>query len=138
MKIDEIKNGIVIDHIEPGKSMEIYQFLNLSELDCQIAIIQKASSKKMGKKDIIKIDGELDVDMNILGYFDPDVTINIIKNGERVEKKHPTLPEKIENFIKCKNPRCITSVEPDIPHIFKLTEKEGRVYRCVYCESKAK
>ena len=138
MKIDEIKNGIVIDHIEPGKSMEIYNFLNLSELDCQIAIIQKASSKKMGKKDIIKIDGELDIDVNVLGYFDPDVTIIIIKYGERVEKKHPTLPEKIENIIKCKNPRCITSVEPDIPQIFKLTERKNRVYRCIYCETKAK
>lgn len=137
MKIDEIKNGIVIDHIETGKAMEIYQFLNLGELDCSIAIIKNASSKKMGKKDIIKIDDELDIDMDVLGYIDPDVTINIIKNGERIDKRHPAMPEIITNVIKCKNPRCITSVE-DIPHVFKLTERENRVYRCIYCESAAK
>ncbi len=137
MKIDEIKNGIVIDHIEAGKSMEIYKFLNLGDLDCSVAIIKNASSKKMGKKDIIKIDDELFIDMNVLGYIDPDVTINVIKNGERVEKRHPEMPEIIKNVIKCQNPRCITSVE-DIPHIFKLTERESRIYRCIYCESKAK
>lgn len=138
MKIDEIKNGIVIDHITAGKSMDIYHFLNLENLDCSVAIIKNASSKKMGKKDIIKIDDELEIDMNVLGYIDPDVTINIIKNGERIEKHHPELPERIENVIKCKNPRCITSVETDIPHIFKLTEKENRVYRCIYCDSRYK
>ena len=138
MKIDEIKNGIVIDHITAGKAMEIYHFLNLESLDCSIAIIKNASSGKMGKKDIIKIDDELDIDINVLGYVDPDVTINIIKNGERVEKKHPELPERIENVIKCKNPRCITTVESDIPQIFKLTEREKRVYRCIYCEAKSK
>ena len=138
MKIDEIKNGIVIDHITAGMAMEIYHFLNLESLDCSVAIIKNASSGKMGKKDIIKIDDELDIDINVLGYVDPDVTINIIKNGERVEKKHPELPDRIENVIKCKNPRCITSVEPDIPQIFKLTEREKRVYRCIYCEAKSK
>ena len=138
MKIDEIKNGIVIDHITAGKSMDIYHFLNLESLDCSVAIIKNAVSEKMGKKDIIKIDDELDIDMNVLGYIDPDVTINIIKNGERVEKRHPELPDRIENVIKCKNPRCITSQETDIPHIFKLTERENRVYRCIYCESRAK
>ena len=138
MKIDEIKNGIVIDHITAGKAMEIYHFLNLECLDCSVAIIKNALSRKMGKKDIIKIDDELDIDINVLGYVDPDVTINIIKNGERVEKKHPELPERIENVIKCKNPRCITSAEPDIPQIFKLTEREKRVYRCIYCEAKSK
>lgn len=138
MKIDEIKNGIVIDHITAGKSMDIYHFLNLGNLDCSVAIIKNAASKKMGKKDIIKIDDELDIDMNVLGYIDPDVTINIIKNGVRIEKRRPELPDVIENVIKCKNPRCITSVETDIPQIFKLTERENRVYRCVYCESRAK
>ena len=138
MKIDEIKNGIVIDHITAGKAMEIYHFLNLESLDCSVAIIKNASSGKMGKKDIIKIDDELDIDINVLGCVDPDVTINIIKNGERVEKKHPELPERIENVIKCKNPRCITTVESDIPQIFKLTEREKRVYRCIYCEAKSK
>ena len=138
MKIDEIKNGIVIDHITAGKSMDIYHFLNLENLDCSVAIIKNAVSGKMGKKDIIKIDDELDIDMNVLGYIDPDVTINIIKNGERVEKRHPELPDRIENVIKCENPRCITSQETDIPHIFKLTERENRVYRCIYYESRAK
>lgn len=138
MKIDEIKNGIVIDHISAGKSMEIYHFLNLESLDCSVAIIKNASSCKMGKKDIIKIDTTLDIDMNVLGYIDPDVTINIIKNGERAEKYQPALPERIENVIKCKNPRCITTVENDIPQIFKLTEPEKRIYRCIYCEAKAK
>ena len=118
--------------------MEIYHFLNLESLDCSIAIIKNASSGKMGKKDIIKIDDELDIDINVLGYVDPDVTINIIKNGVTVEKKHPELPEKVTNVIKCKNPRCITTVEQEIDHIFKLTDREKRVYRCIYCESKAK
>lgn len=138
MNIDEIRNGIVIDHIMAGKSMEIYKFLRLEELDCSVAIIKNAQSGKMGKKDIIKIDGYPEIDLNILGYIDPEVTINIIKNGERIEKKSPELPDKIENVLKCKNPRCITSVEPGIPHIFRLTEKGSRTYRCIYCEAKAK
>lgn len=138
MKIDEIRNGIVIDHIRAGRSMEIYHFLHLEQLDCSVAIIKNVQSKKMGKKDIIKIDDYLDIDMNVLGYIDPEVTINIIKDGKRVEKRKPELPEKIENVLKCKNPRCITSVEPDIPHVFRLTERESRIYRCIYCEAKAK
>ena len=138
MKIDEIRNGIVIDHIRAGRSMEIYHFLHLEQLDCSVAIIKNVQSKKMGRKDIIKIDDYLDIDMNVLGYIDPEVTINIIKDGKRVEKRKPELPEKIENVLKCKNPRCITSVEPDIPHVFRLTERENRVYRCIYCEAKAK
>ena len=137
MKIDEIKNGIVIDHISAGKSMEIYHFLNLESCNCSVAIIRNVPSHKMGRKDIIKIDGELDIDLNVLGYIDPDVTINMIRNGKS-EKRHPELPEQIENVIVCQNPRCITSVEPDLPHIFKLTEPKERVYRCVYCESRAK
>lgn len=138
MNIDSIKNGIVIDHIKAENSMEIYNALNLSELHCSVAIIKNVPSKKMGKKDIIKIDSEIDVDLDILGYLDSGITINIIKNGATVEKKHIELPEKITNVIKCKNPRCITTIEQEIDHIFKLTDRENRVYRCIYCESKAK
>ena len=138
MKIDSIKNGIVIDHIKAGKSMELYRFLNLENLDCSVAIIKNVVSKKMGRKDIIKIDDEIDIDLNVLGYVDPDSTVNIIKNGELVKKCHLALPERVENVIICKNPRCITTVEKGIPHIFKLTDREKRVYSCAYCESKAK
>ncbi|MGN1230791.1 MAG: aspartate carbamoyltransferase regulatory subunit, partial [Anaerotignum sp.] len=138
MKIDSISNGVVIDHIRAGKGMELYHFLNLDNMDCSIALIKNAPSQKMGKKDIIKIDTELDLDLDILGYIDPNVTINVIKNGERVEKFHPQLPERLTNIIQCKNPRCITSVEQEIPHIFKLTDREHGEYRCIYCESKAK
>lgn len=138
MKIDSISNGVVIDHIRAGKGMELYHFLNLDNMDCSIALIKNAPSQKMGKKDIIKIDTELDLDLDILGYIDPNVTINVIKNGERVEKFHPQMPERLTNIIQCKNPRCITSVEQEIPHIFKLTDREKGEYRCIYCESKAK
>ncbi len=138
MKIDSINNGVVIDHITAGKGMDLYHFLHLENLDCSIALIQNAPSQKMGKKDIIKVDTELNLDLGILGYIDPNVTINIIKNEERVEKFHPQLPERLTGIIQCKNPRCITSVEQEIPHIFKLTDRENGVYRCIYCESKAK
>lgn len=138
MNIDSIKNGIVIDHIEAGKSMELYHFLNLESLDCSVAIIKNVVSKKMGRKDIIKIDADIDIDLDVLGYIDPDSTVNIIKNGELVKKCHLELPEKLENVIMCRNPRCITTVEQDITHIFKLTDRENRVYRCAYCEAKAK
>ncbi len=138
MNIDSIKNGIVIDHITAGKAMEIYKFLGLENLCCSVAIIKNAPSKKLGKKDIIKIDSDFDVDIDILAYIDPDATVNIIKNSELVEKKKLKLPEKITNVIKCKNPRCITTTEQELTHIFKLTDKQNRIYRCVYCESKAK
>jgi len=138
MNIDSIKNGLVIDHIKAGKSMEIYRYLNLENLDCQIAIIKNAASRRMGKKDIIKIDAELPVDVDALGYIDPNITVNIIKNGVNVQKIHPDLPEIITDIIKCSNPRCITSVEQDIHHIFKLTDRENGVYRCMYCESSPK
>lgn len=138
MKIDAIVNGIVIDHITAGKAMELYQFLGLENLDCPVALIKNVSSKAMGKKDIIKIDADLDVDLDAIGYVDPGATVNIIKDGELVEKKKLLLPETIKNVIKCKNPRCITTTEQELTHIFKLTDKENRVYRCVYCESKAK
>lgn len=138
MKIDEIKNGIVIDHITAGRSMEIYQLLNLESLDCSVAIIRNVQSKKLGKKDIIKIDADISVDLDALGYIDPDVTINIIKNSERVEKRRLELPKTIKNVIKCKNPRCITTTEQGIDHIFKLTDREERVYRCIYCDAKSR
>jgi aspartate carbamoyltransferase regulatory chain, allosteric domain len=138
MNIDSIKNGIVLDHIKAGKSMEIYEYLNLGELDSSVAIIKNAPSRKMGKKDIIKIDEEIDLNLDVLGYIDADITINIIKDGKRSEKKHLELPETVKNVIKCRNPRCITSTEQEIDQIFKLADRENRIYRCIYCESRAK
>jgi len=137
MHIDSIQNGIVIDHIKAGKSMEIYSFLGLDKLDCSVAIIRNVHSAKMGKKDIIKIDSEMDVDLNIVGFIDPEITVNIIKDGKLAEKGHLHLPEKITNVLKCKNPRCITSIEQDLPHVFKLSSTGNGVYRCMYCEAKA-
>lgn len=137
MTIDSIKNGVVIDHIQAGKAMDLYKFLNLEKLDCQVAIIKNAPSKKMGKKDIIKIDSEINPDLDILGYIDPDATVNVIKNSVLKEKKHLALPQKIVNVIKCKNPRCITTTEQGIQHVFDLTDREKREYRCIYCEAKA-
>lgn len=138
MRVDAIKNGLVIDHITAGKAMEIVGLLKLDELDLPIAIIKNAPSKRLGKKDIIKIDGDIELNFEILGYVDPDVTVNVIKNGEIVEKKHAPLPETLNNVISCKNPRCISSCEQELPQIFKLTDRENRVYRCLYCETKAK
>ncbi|MGN0173914.1 MAG: aspartate carbamoyltransferase regulatory subunit [Acutalibacteraceae bacterium] len=138
MKIDSIKNGIVIDHITAGKAMELYNFLGLENLDCSVAIIKNVNSKLMGKKDIIKVDADMVFDLEAIGYVDPNATVNIIKDGKLIEKKKLLLPEKIKNVIKCKNPRCITTTEQELPHIFKLTDKENRIYRCIYCESKAK
>ena len=135
MNIDSIRNGIVIDHIQAKKGMEIYDALNLSALDCSVAIITNARSQKMGRKDIIKIDKNIDLDLNILGYIDPNITINIIKNDKRIEKYHVELPETINNIIKCKNPRCITSVEQELDHVFVLTDKDKKSYRCKYCET---
>ena len=138
MKIDSIKNGIVIDHITAGKAMKIYNLLGLDELNCSVALIKNVSSSKMGKKDIIKIDTDFHVDLDILGYVDPGATVNIIQNEEMVAKKKLELPEKLTNVIKCKNPRCITSSEQELPQMFKLTDKDKKVYRCVYCETAAK
>ena len=135
MNIDSIKNGIVIDHIQAKKGMEIYNALNLKALDCSVAIITNARSKKMGRKDIIKIDKSIDLDLNILGYIDSNITINIIKDNVRVEKYHVELPSTITNIIKCKNPRCITSVEQELDQVFVLTDKEKNTYRCKYCET---
>ena len=137
MNIDSISNGIVIDHISAGRGMLIYDLLGLDKLDCSVAIIKNVTSKKLGKKDIIKIDSEIPVDVNIIGYADPDATINIIKNGMLTEKLTLDLPERLTNVIKCKNPRCITSCEQELDHVFKLTDKENKIYRCIYCETKA-
>jgi len=138
MNIDSIQKGIVLDHIKAGKSMEIYKYLHLDRLDCSVAIIKNVKSEAMGRKVIIKVDEEIDLDLAILGYIDPDITINIIEDGHIVEKKHIELPERIVNVIKCKNPRCITSVEQEIDHIFKLADREERIYRCAYCEAEKK
>lgn len=138
MNIDSINNGIVIDHIEAGKSMEIYKYLGLEELECSVAIIKNVKSKKTGKKDIIKIDNDINVNMDILGYIDTNITVNIIKNGKIVKKAHMELPKKLVNIIKCENPRCITTVEREIDQVFELASKESKVYRCKYCEAEAK
>lgn len=135
MNIDSIKNGIVIDHIQAKKGLEIYNALKLGELDCSVAIITNARSEKMGRKDIIKIDKSIDLDLDILGYLDSNITINIIKDDERVEKYHVKLPKQIENVIKCKNPRCITSTEQDLKQIFVLADEKKKTYRCKYCET---
>ena len=136
MEINPINNGIVIDHIESGKGLEVYNFLKLSDLDCTIALIQNVPSKKTGKKDIIKIDAELQLDFNVMGYIAPEAVINYIKDGKVINKIKVELPSIVKNVIKCKNPRCITSVE-NVEHVFKLVNKEDRVYRCIYCESQA-
>ncbi|MBP3925860.1 MAG: aspartate carbamoyltransferase regulatory subunit [Clostridium sp.] len=137
LNISGLKEGIVLDHIKAGKSMDIYFKLGLDKLDCQIAIIKNAKSRKMGTKDIIKIDGGLDlVNVDVLGYIDHNITINIIKDGSIVEKKQVKMPKKIKNVIHCKNPRCITSIEQELPHIFYLADEEKGIYRCLYCEER--
>lgn len=137
MNIDAIQNGVVIDHITAGRGMRLLELLGLTELDVPVAIIKNAPSKKMGKKDIIKIDADLPLDLNVIGYVDPDATVNIIKNGLLAEKRVIGMPETLTNVIFCKNPRCITSTEQELDHVFKLTDKENKVYRCIYCETKA-
>lgn len=135
MRVDAVSNGIVIDHIESGKAMEIYRLLSLDDLDCTVAILKNVPSSKMGRKDIIKIDCRMDINFDVLGYISPNVTVDIIKDGVVSEKKHIDLPETLTDILKCKNPRCITSVEQEIQHIFKLTDREHRVYRCIYCDT---
>ena len=138
MIVGQIKDGIVLDHITAGRGMEIYNILGLDKLDCTVAMIKNAESHKMGQKDIIKIGRVIDLDFNILGYIDPGITVSIVREGKLDRKFTVELPERVVNVIKCKNPRCITSTEQEIPHIFKLTDKDERVYRCMYCESRAK
>ncbi|MBR3485964.1 MAG: aspartate carbamoyltransferase regulatory subunit [Clostridia bacterium] len=137
MNIDSINNGIVIDHITAGNGMKLYELLGLGELDCSVAIIKNVTSRKMGRKDIIKIDADIPVNLDVIGFVDPGATINIIRDGVLVEKRAIEMPERLVNVIKCKNPRCITSCEQEIEHIFKLTDREHKVYRCIYCETKA-
>ncbi len=138
MNIDSIKNGYVIDHIEAGKGMQIYETLGLNKLDCQVAIITNAKSKKTGKKDIIKVDRIIPIDIDALGFIDPNITVNVVKDSEIVEKKKLKLPETVVNFAKCANPRCITSIEKDLDQVFVLTDRENKIYRCRYCEMSLK
>lgn len=138
MIIGQIKDGIVLDHITAGNAMNIYEVLNLGKLNCTVALIKNADSSKMGKKDIIKIGTNLNIDFDILGYLDPGITVNIIKDGVVAERKKLTLPDRVVGVIKCKNPRCITSAEREIVHEFVLADPEKKIYRCIYCDHQAK
>ncbi len=139
LNVGKIYEGFVLDHIQAGRSMEIYNHLKLHKLDCCVAIIKNARSEAMGKKDIIKIECPIDVmDLDILGFIDHNITVNIIKDGEICEKKELKLPQQVTNVIKCKNPRCITSIEQELDHVFILTDEEKEIYRCQYCEEKYK
>ena len=137
MNIDSIRNGFVIDHIPAGVGMRLYQLLGLDALDCSVALIRNVGSKKMGKKDIIKIDADIRINLDLIGYVAPDATVNVIHDGALMEKKTIALPKEITDVIRCKNPRCITTTEQELPHRFKLTDAEAHVYRCIYCETKA-
>ena len=137
LNIGGLHQGVVIDHIKAGQGMLIYEYLELGKLDCCVAIIKNASSNKMGRKDIIKIDSAPPLNLDVLGFVDPDATINVIRDGKLVEKKHAGLPERIRDVLRCRNPRCITSVEPDLPQVFQLANRETKTYRCIYCEAKA-
>ena len=138
MNIDGIENGIVLDHIKAGKALLVYKYLGLDKLNSSVALIQNCSSKKMGKKDIVKISELIDLDLNVLGYIDPNITVSYIKDGKTIEKKHVDLPMTVKNVIHCKNPRCITSIEQELPHVFKLVDKDRRIYRCIYCDTLVK
>lgn len=138
MNVDSIQNGVVIDHIKAGSGMHLYELLKLDELEASVAIIKNVSSKKMGKKDIIKIDADIALNLDVIGYVDPDATVNIIKDGVLTEKLSIDMPETLVNVIQCKNPRCITSCEQELDQIFRLSDKENKEYRCIYCETKAK
>ena len=138
MIIGQLKDGIVLDHITAGKGMKIYEVLKLGKLDCSVAMIQNADSEKMGKKDIVKIGTLMDINLDVLGYIDPGITVNVIRDGKVAKRHHLWLPERIVGIIKCKNPRCITSTEVNAVHEFKLVDKERKIYRCIYCEHAAK
>ena len=137
MNIDAIQNGVVIDHITAGSGMRLYDLVGLDQLEVSVAIIKNAHSNKAGKKDIIKIDAEIPVDFDLIGYLAPHAKINIIRDGKLVEKRDATLPKTLVNVIKCMNPRCITGSEQELDQIFRLTDPEKRIYRCIYCETKA-
>ena len=137
LSVDSLERGVVIDHIKAGKAMSIYNYLGLDKLDCSVAIIKNVKSNRMGKKDIIKIEDAIETDLEMLGFIDPNITVNIIDGGKIIEKMNLKLPEKVVNIVKCKNPRCITSVEQGSPHVFRLTDPQRGVYRCAYCEQQA-
>ena len=137
LKVDAIDKGIVLDHIKANHSPQVFHYLGLADIDCPVAIMRRVKSNKLGVKDIIKISDKIDIDLKVLGYLDPDITVNIIEDGKTIEKKKLELPEEIVNVEKCKNPRCITSVEQEIDHIFRLADREKRIYRCIYCDSAA-
>ena len=138
MNVDGVRDGIVLDHIAAGRSMEIYRLLELDKMSCSVAVLQNASSRKYGTKDMIKIDEMIDLNLDIIGYIDPGITVNIVKDNELVSKKHLSLPKKLDNVLFCKNPRCITSTEQELVHSFKLVDAEKRIYRCVYCDAEHK
>ena len=137
MRVDEIKNGIVIDHITAGRAMQIYTLLGLDNIESTVAVLQNVPSKKMGKKDIIKIDCIMDINFDVLGFISPNITVDTVRSGTVTEKKHINLPDELTDILHCKNPRCITSTEQDIHHVFRLTDREKGIYRCVYCDTKA-
>ena len=137
LNIDQLNEGVVLDHIPAGKSMSIYKYLKLDKMDCCVAIIKNARSNKMGKKDILKVECDINtLDLDVLAFIDHNITVNVIKDGKLVDKKELTLPKEIKNIIKCKNPRCISSIEQGLTHAFFLADPEKEVYRCKYCEEK--
>ena len=136
LNVGKIEEGFVLDHIQAGKGMRIYELLELDKLDCCVALIKNARSSKLGRKDIIKIEGDLAINFDVLGFIDNNITVCTIKNGELVKKENIVLPRRIKNVVKCKNPRCITSIEQELPHIFYLDDKDHEVYRCRYCDEK--
>ena len=138
LNVGALREGYVLDHIKAGKAMTIYHDLKLDKLDCTVAIIKNARSEAMGLKDIIKIDDEIDIDLDVVGFVDPGTTVNVIKDGVVVEKKRLELPERLVNVIRCKNPRCITTVEPSLDQVFRLTDRARRIYRCIYCDAERK
>ena len=135
MNIDSIENGLVLDHITAGRCMEIYHYLHLDRLSCSVAIIKNAKSRRLGRKDIIKIDEDMDIDLDVLGYIDPGITVNVIKDGRLVAKHSLELPQTLTGVIRCKNPRCITSVENGAEAEFYLADRERKIYRCRYCDT---
>ena len=138
LNVDTIKNGLVIDHIKAGCGPQIFHWLGLDKANFTSALIMNVPSKKAERKDIIKIDQLMELDLDVLGYIDSNITVNFVQDGKLVDKKHLELPEKLDDVIKCKNPRCITSVEQEIVHSFRLTDKENKIYRCAYCDAEHK
>ena len=137
MNVDSIRDGIVIDHIAAGRGMRLYRLLGLESLDVPVALITNVNSEKLGRKDIIKVDAELELNMDVIGYVDPGATVNVIRRGELLEKKRIDMPEKLINVLRCKNPRCISSCEQELPQVFRLASRDAKEYRCLYCETKA-